>query len=146
MPARPMPISSSIARAALWARSLFAGAVTAAGAAAGVELCGATTGLVPASVAVEESLVSDPGRLTLDDPLLAAPAPAVDPVPCAGMPVAPPFTGAGGGGTAIVLVMVSEAASGFARSREKGWVVSAGAGVPTPGISSVTTGTIARLS
>src|SRR3954451_18863877 len=107
MPARPMPISSSIARAALWARSLFAGAVTAAGAAAGVELCGATTGLVPASVAVDESLVSDPGRLTPEDPLLAAPD-AIDPVPCAAVPVVPPFTGAGGGITAVVLVMVSE--------------------------------------
>ena len=142
-----MPMRSSIARAALCARSLLAGAVAAAGVVAGALFVGATTGLVPEPVAADDELVvNDPGRLTLDAPLLELLFVAVE-LPAVLVPVVPPFgvTGGGGGATAL-LVTVMDVVSGLSRSSENGWVVSAGAGVPAPGISSVTTGTIARLN
>ena len=83
-------MSSSIASAALCARLLLTGAVAATGADAGAVFCGATTGLLPESVDVDELPVSDDGNDTLEEPLLdAAGAEPVEPLLAAVAPVAP---------------------------------------------------------
>src|SRR4051794_41958129 len=116
-----MPMSSSIASAALCARLFFVGARAAAGAAAGAVVDGATTGLVPTSAAPLE-----PASLPVRAGGSAA-LPAEDPVPPAAVPadalvavdplLAPdPFGTGGGGGGGGALAVVRGAASGVARA------------------------------